>query len=203
MRILSLTAAGEPPDDVAVDEDRRRFCEYLKRGFDGQAFCFAAEKISCPLGRYNLGVGPVDATRRDKLAKVILRWGDIGTIEAAEAYVAGLVNTDLDGRWIVVRPGDTSSEADLIVARGTPAEIMDLVARYTYHTGRTLRFQMGAIGASCGEIVAQALVTGSPALTLGCDGTRRYGALPDSDLMLGASPAVFATMRQGGSANGQ
>lgn len=194
MDVLTLTVSADPPPDLPVLDRRMRFCEYLNKGFEAEAFCFQADSVSCPLGRFNLGVGPADERQRDKLAKVLVRWGDIAAVDTARAYLDRLATAHLDGQWIAVRPSDAHCQADLVVARGTPAEIMQLVQRYSRKTGLTLRCEIAAIGASCGEIVANALVRNEVTLSVGCDGTRRHGRLPDTQLLLGAPRDTYAAM---------
>ena len=194
MKQLTLTVSDAPADDVPASDERMRFCEFLATGFEGRDVCFQADLVKCPLGRFNLGVGASDEAQRRKLAKVLVRWGDIGTEAHAQAYLDDLPTARLAGRWITLRPSDAYPRADLVVARGTPVEIMDLVQRYAYHTSRTLRTNIGGIGASCGEIVAAALATGEPTLSLGCGGTRRHGRLPDTELLLGAPREVYQLM---------
>ena len=195
MDTVTITITDAPPADVPVLAQRMRFCEYLERGFTGEAFCFEADAVSCPIGRFNLGVGPSDERQRDKLAKLLVRWGDIAAPDLARAYLDRRPTARLASRWIGVRPTDSHPEADLVVVRATPVEAMGLAQRYACHTGHTLRCDIAGIGASCGETVAGALVRHEPAVSLGCNGTRRHAHLPDTHLLLGAPRETYAAMR--------
>jgi uncharacterized protein (DUF169 family) len=197
VHLLSLSVFDSPdemPEGVEVVDQRLRFCEFLKAAFDGRTIAFAAESVGCPLGRYNLGVGPADDPHRAKLAKMLVKWGDVDDVDLAIAYLDGLVQAELEGRWVLLEPEAVDQEADLVVVRGTPREIMTLVARYTARTGETLNFPISGVGASCGEIVGRGLVVGEPTLSLGCGGTRKYGGLSEAELMLGAPPEVYDLM---------
>ena len=120
MKHVTLTVSDAPADDVPTSGERMRFCEFLAMGFEGRSVCFQTDLVKCPLGRFNLGVSATDETQRRKLAKVLVRWGDVGTEAHARAYLDGLRTAGLAGRRITLRPSDAYPQADLVITRGTP-----------------------------------------------------------------------------------
>ncbi|MFL6793013.1 MAG: DUF169 domain-containing protein, partial [Bradyrhizobium sp.] len=80
---------------------------------------------------------------------------------------------------------------DICLVYATPGQMIILINGLQY-TGYK-KFEWGVVGeTACADSWGRALKTGEPSLSLPCFAERRYGGVPDEEMLMALSPAHLA-----------
>ena len=80
---------------------------------------------------------------------------------------------------------------DICLVYATPGQMIILINGLQY-TGYK-KFEWGVVGeTACADSWGRALKTGEPSLSLPCYAERRYGGVPDEEMLMALSPAHLA-----------
>ena len=91
---------------------------------------------------------------------------------------------------------------DICLVYATPGQMIILINGLQY-TGYK-KFEWGVVGeTACADSWGRALKTGEPSLSLPCFAERRYGGVPDEEMLMALSPAHLAKAIIGHEATGQ
>lgn len=117
-----------------------------------------------------------------------------GTVEDARARQEALDVVPF-GRYeaLVVSPlaSGRLNPPDICLVYATPGQMIILINGLQY-TGYK-KFEWGVVGeTACADSWGRALKTGEPSLSLPCYAERRYGGVPDEELLMALSPAHLA-----------
>jgi uncharacterized protein (DUF169 family) len=96
-------------------------------------------------------------------------------------------------RALVVSPlaSGRLSPPDICLVYATPGQMIILINGLQY-TGYK-KFEWGVVGeTACADSWGRALRTGEPSLSLPCYAERRYGGVPDEEMLMALSPAHLA-----------
>lgn len=80
---------------------------------------------------------------------------------------------------------------DICLVYATPGQMIILINGLQY-TGYK-KFEWGVVGeTACADSWGRALATGEPSLSLPCFAERRYGGVPDEEMLMALSPSHLA-----------
>ena len=143
-----------------------------------------------------LGLVPQDAEWRSgkKLAGV---W--FATQEDAAAHQAAMHCVPY-GKYTAMAVSPLASgrltDPDICLVYANPAQMILLINGLQWAGYKKLEW--GAVGESaCADSWGRALVTGEPSLSLPCFPERRYGGVPDDELLMGLKPEQLAKAIEG------
>jgi uncharacterized protein (DUF169 family) len=78
--------------------------------------------------------------------------------------------------------------ADILLVYATPGQMIILINGLQYRAYR--KFQWSVVGeTACADSWGRALATGEPSLSLPCFAERRYGGVPDDEMLMALKPA--------------
>lgn len=87
-------------------------------------------------------------------------------------------------------------EPDLILIFGTPAQMIRIINGLQWQNYE--RFQMFSVGeTACADSIAQAYISGKPAITIPCFGERRLGHVQDDEMIAAIPPGSIEGLLTG------
>ena len=141
---------------------RMRFCEMVHNAANGKSFEAEVEDYSCPNAVVTLGYeAPVYVDIQPRI-------------------------NPADTKVVRIAPLGELKDPDVVLAILNPRQIMEVSSLLD---GLNADFK-GSM-AVCGEGTAKPFMENKPNVTFLCGGARTFGAYKDSELILGAPPAVF------------
>ena len=153
-----------------------KFCQAVKLARDQQVF-LDKDSIICKGARYALGFD--EGTKGEIINAIKIKRGV--TKEIAEQLVENIPRiTNARYRYI----GLNVEDPDICIFYMTPKGFMEFLRAYQ-KTGNALEVKLSSITAMCGDVAAQTLVTKKICLSFGCDDSREYGEVADSELIVG------------------
>lgn len=193
---IGIKITEEEPDKISCIDDEARFCEFVGRAREGKSFYLTVDNISCPLARYNLGLEKHDNQKLEKLARILVSWGDAGNRKKALKYLQETQALDYGKKHISIFPlNKRIYKPDLVILFKTPDELMPLARGIAKDTGEWNCYHMSGVGGMCAEATANPLVTGEPNFSLGCGGSRPHGRLKESQLLSGLPYDIYSKFR--------
>ncbi|WFU37869.1 DUF169 domain-containing protein [Bradyrhizobium sp. CB82] len=95
------------------------------------------------------------------------------------------------GQYQALAVSPLASGTDICLVYATPGQMIILINGLQY-TGYK-KFEWGVVGeTACADSWGRALKTGEPSLSLPCYAERRYGGVPDEEMLMALSPAHLA-----------
>jgi uncharacterized protein (DUF169 family) len=176
---VAVTFQPAPPPGVArAAAGAPSSCTFWKRAAEGQTFYTeAADHYQCPIGAYTHGVD-LPPAQVQELQGVVGTMVSLGYLRQEE--VPQIPRRDTPFGVAVYAPLDRAPvEPDVVLVRGTPAQIMRLEEAV----------QAAGVGGSAAVMgrptcaaLPQALRTQRGVASLGCIGNRVYTEMPDGEL---------------------
>jgi len=197
---VGLVISATKPVGLLRVTSPERHCSFVGFAREGRTFYAQNEDISCPLARFNLGLGEVTPERLGELAKTLVGWSDAQNEEVALRYLKSATTLDVSEKYICYFPVENSKHAleqseamvlDVVVKVGSPEEFMPLIRTITRLTGRRIQGVASGVGAMCGECTAIPMVTGRPNISLGCGGSRPHARLAPDQMLLAMPIDVY------------
>jgi len=147
-------------------------------------FYIPAQNITCPLARFHLGIDNPDV--RD-LARILVGWTDAVNEQIGTKFLTSAYRLDRPYNYIAYFSYPASGlEPDVIIGICNAGAAQRTVQRYSSVTGDRVNSPVSGIGAACGECTAYVLQTGTPTLSVGCNGSRPGINLREDELLLAA-----------------
>jgi len=160
-------------------------CAHVAAGRRDQCLWASASDITCPLGRFNLGLDPQDDPVVETLIATLLEWGYAADPTAARYFISGLVPIPYGDPILVYGPPDRlPHEPDITLRIVTPEAAMRWIIESAGSSGVRAVGDMSGLGAVCGECTAFPLQSGRVCVSVGCPGSRRELALDPTELLL-------------------
>lgn len=194
---IGITLFNAAPVGVPRVTAPDRHCGLVGLAREGKTFYARDEDISCPLARFNLGLGPKTEENLAELAQTLVSWNDAENKEVALRYLKSATTLNVGEKYLCYFSLPNSDlTPDVVVKIGSPEVFMPLVRTMTRLTGRRTPGIASGVGAMCGECTAIPIVTGGPNISLGCGGSRPHARL-DPDQLLLALPINMYRLLQG------
>ncbi len=182
---IGVVILPEKPGNLPPLGGRATHCAMLARAREGNAFYAEDTNYSCGIAIYNLGLGRDVPAFRRALAEDLVTIKNAAGKEVSTKILESMPRLPESEKVVAFFPLDKMPFApDIVILIGTPVEIMDVVWKVTSQTGERVQANIGGIGATCGELTAQTIVTRKPSLSIGCCGSRRFGKLAENEVML-------------------
>ena len=143
-----------------------------------------------------IGLAPQDEEWR-RGEKYVGVWH--GTQQDAQARQEALTCVPY-GRYraMAVSPLETGrlDPPDIVMVYATPGQMIILINGLQYRDYR--KFEWSVVGeTACADSWGRALATGEPSLSLPCYAERRYGGVPDEEMLMALKPADLRTAVEG------
>ena len=153
-----------------------KFCQAVKLARGQQVF-LDKNSIICKGARYALGFD--EGTKGEIVNAIKFKRGVsqeiaeqlVGTIPRIENRAYSYIGLNVD-------------DPDIFIFYMTPKRFMEFLKVYQ-RTGNDLEVRLSSITAMCGDVAVQTLVTKKICLSFGCDDSREYGEVADSELIVG------------------
>jgi uncharacterized protein (DUF169 family) len=174
---VGIAFRGEPPAGVAHGGAGPASCSYWKRAADGEVFWTdAADHQGCPIGAHTHGV-PLSEAKKQELMGLVGTMVQLGYLKMEE--VPGIPHREAHLQVVVYAPlAQMPCEPDLVLVRGTAAQLMVLVEAAQ---SAGVSPDAPAMGRPTCAALPQALESGRPTMSLGCIGNRVYTGLADGE----------------------
>ncbi len=168
-----------------------RHCTFVGQARQGLAVWASDEDITCPLARFNLGLDAPDPETVARLSKTLVEWRCAKDAETGARLLSQLVRLPFGSRVFVYAPLDKLPfPVDLVVHIVRPEQAMARLRDLAAATAELAQGRTAGIGALCGDCTAAVLVTGRPALSAACPGSRREAFLSECELFLSLPQAL-------------
>jgi uncharacterized protein (DUF169 family) len=174
---VGIAFRSEAPAGVSHAAAGPASCTYWKRAADGEVFWTdAADHQSCPIGAHTHGV-PMTEAKKQELMGLVGTMVQLGYLKMEE--VPGIPHRKAPLQIAVYAPlAKMPCEADVVLVRGTAAQLMVLVEAAQ---AAGVAPDMPAMGRPTCAALPQALEGGRPAMSLGCIGNRVYTGLAEGE----------------------
>ena len=180
----------EIPEGYETLEEEKRHCEMIQMArLEGKKLYATADKHLCKGGAYAIGVfkNPPEPLATGKL---YVKLGNYKDEEGAKKTVDAIPKVEEDIYATVYAPLDeTDFIPDSIVFIGLPKHALRLVQAILYHNGGRFQADFAGIQSLCADAVAAVYTRKAPNLTLGCNGSRKYAKIEDSEMILSFQPS--------------
>ena len=180
------------PEGIKPIDDVVRHCQMVSRArLDGEIFYATADKHVCMGGAWALGLKELTKSRRTgefdfKLGKfeswaacmrTIQQVPHVPELETYATVYAPLEKTPFDPHVVI------------IVAK--PLAMLKLAQATLYQLGGRIESSMSGIQSVCADATAQPYLTGRINYSLGCDGSRRFSGIEDSEQVMGIPAEIL------------
>jgi len=160
-----------------------RFCQavdyVLKTSRD---LLLEKDDVSCPVARMVLGFEDNDRTLIECADKLV----DAGRFKDEASAIQVLSDVPrIRGEICSVLLASTGILPDTYILQSNPSVIMRVVQAYQRVYAQTLRFEVTGVMPVCGNCAVRPYVTNEICISFGCDDSRKYGEIPDSNLVMG------------------
>jgi uncharacterized protein (DUF169 family) len=174
---VGIAFRDSPPPGVPHAPAGPASCSYWKRAADGEVFWTdAADHQNCPIGAHTHGV-PLDEAKQRELTALVGTMVQLGYLRMEE--VPRIPRRTAKLRVAVYAPiGKMPCPADLVLVRGTTAQLMVLVEAAQ---AAGVAPEAPAMGRPTCAVLPQSLDSARPAMSLGCIGNRVYTGLGDGE----------------------
>ncbi|MEF9841133.1 MAG: DUF169 domain-containing protein [Raoultibacter sp.] len=194
---ISLIAAGDPLPDVAIPEERLRYCQSLMAARRGRSIMMPANRHACPDGTAILGLTEIP----DKLAsgELYVLFHKLDSVEAAKHMVAErpcLPPRTIDAT-VVTPLAEAKCPVDVVAVIAEPEQIMWLCMSASYYTGHRHDFHASGYNAQCVETTLLPYLDGELNISFGCYGCRASSDVGDNLMMMGIPVALMPTIVTG------
>lgn len=182
--IIGISFLQNPPTSLRQLPTKDKHCHFIGRARESEPFYIRAEKVSCPLARFHLGI---EKPNLKSLAQTLVGWTDAVDQETGLKFLNSAYRMNQRYKYITycTYPVD-SLKPDVIVRICNPQETQQIIQKYSSLTGRRVESPISGIGAACGECTAYVLMRGLPVVSVGCNGSRLGINLRDDELLLAA-----------------
>jgi uncharacterized protein (DUF169 family) len=182
---VGIAVLDHLPLGIAHADAAGRHCAFVGQARQGKTIWAAGEDVTCPLGRFNLGLDPADAATLEAVAAKLVEWKTVGDLETGRRVLAGFEPLPFGERVFVYAPLNGGSlPPDVVVRFLRPDEAVLRLRAVVAATGERAEGRSGGTGAMCGECTAFPLMTGRAAVSPGCPGSRREAFAATDELFL-------------------
>jgi uncharacterized protein (DUF169 family) len=137
--------------------------------------------VSCPAARIVLGFeddGDILVECADKLV-------DAGRFRDEDTAIQVLTDVPIiRGDICSILLSSTGVLPDTYVFHSNPTVIMRVVHAYQRAYARPLRFDVTGVMPVCGNCAVRSYLTNEVCVSFGCDDSRKYGGIPDNELVM-------------------
>ncbi|HUH79588.1 MAG TPA: DUF169 domain-containing protein [Methanoregula sp.] len=152
---------------------------------EGKIFYATAAKHECNGGAWALGLKELTETL--KTGEFYYRLGKFESSAACKRTIGRVVHLD---------PGDTYATMyaplekapftpQVVVIVTNPWSMLKLAQSTLFRMGGRIEAEFSGIQSVCSDACAQTYLTGKVNFSLGCDGSRKYSGIEDSELVMG------------------
>jgi uncharacterized protein (DUF169 family) len=160
-----------------------RFCQavdYVNK--TSRNLLLKKDDISCPAARIVLGF----KSNEDILIECADRLVDSGRFKDEASAIQVLSDVPrIRGEICSVLLSSTGILPDTYILQSNPSVIMRVVQAYQRVYAQPLRFEVTGVMPVCGNCAVRPYVTNEICVSFGCDDSRKYGDIPDSNLVMG------------------
>lgn len=182
--LIGISFLQNPPTSLRQLPTKDKHCHFIGRARESEPFYIPAEKISCPLAKFHLGIEKTDLK---SLAETLVSWTDAVDQKTGLKFLNSAYRMNQRYEYIAYFTYPANSiKPNVIVRICNPQEIQQIVQRYSSLTGQRVDSPISGIGAACGECTAYVLMRGLPVVSVGCNGSRPGINLRDGELLLAA-----------------
>jgi len=140
------------------------------------------DDVSCPAARMVLGF----EDNKDILIECADKLVDAGRFKDEASAIQVLSDVPrIRGEICSVLLSSTGVLPDKYVLQSNPSVIMRVVQAYQRVYAQPLRFDVTGVMPVCGNCAVRPYVTNEICVSFGCDDSRKYGDIPDSNLVMG------------------
>ncbi len=163
-----------------------KYCGFIGQALRREPFSVGADKVTCPLARYQLSIGETDLA---ELARILVGWGDAADEQIGLSLLRSAPRLRKPfHRIIFSSPPREDLNPDVLVGVSSAAQAFRAVKHHAVESGTRVVCPTAGAGAACGECTAHAIMQGEPVVSVGCGGSRPAIGLAEGELLV-AAPA--------------
>ncbi len=171
----------DPSEEGRFFSKETRFCEALSRSWSSNNL-LRRGCVNCMGANYVFGWQGTS----DKVIENFQKKRNVSSREAA-SIIKGLPRMDVPPLAIGLNGVESP---DVIVSCLQPQQFMRLLEVYQGIFGKTLKVDLSACAAVCGNVAVKAYITKRIALSFGCEDSRQYGGISRDRLIVGIPYAL-------------
>lgn len=180
------------PEGVGPIDDTVRHCQMVSRArLNGEIFYATADKHVCMGGAWALGLK--ELTRSLKTGEFYYKLGKFESWAACMRTIQQVPHVpELETYATVYAPLEkTPFDPHVVIIVAEPRTMLKLTQAALYRLGGRVESSMSGIQSVCADATAQPYLTGRVNYSLGCDGSRRFSGIEDSEQVMGIPAEIL------------
>ncbi|KZX17514.1 hypothetical protein MBCUT_01890 [Methanobrevibacter cuticularis] len=172
------------PKNIKKINQKIRHCEMVQNASQGDEFYSTCNEQLCKGGSAALGLEkpPKNVTTGEFYHDL----GRFKSVGSAKRTMDEIPKMDLNSYAILYSPLEKADfTPDIIVIIANPKQIMLSSQAIVYNLGGKLESSFAGIQSVCADAVAGPFINKTPNVTLGCNGSRKFGKIKDEELVMG------------------
>lgn len=186
---VAVKLAKDPsgiPEGISEIKDQVRHCQMVNLARkEGAIFYATAQKHQCAGGAWALGLREI--TQSLKTGEFYFKLGKFSSWAACKRTIDMIPHLASGETYATVyaplEKAPFSPHVVLVVA--PPRAMLKLAQSSLFRLGGRINSTMAGIQSVCADSTAQTYLTGRPNFSLGCDGSRKFSGIADSEMVMG------------------
>ena len=174
------------PEGIEEIAEVTRHCQMVNLARkEGAIFYATAEKHQCAGGAWALGLREI--TQSLKNGEFYFKLGKFSSWAACKRTIEKIPHLDARETYATIYAPLEKAPFDphVVLIIGPPRAMLKLAQSSLFRLGGRITSQMAGIQSVCADATAQTYLSGTLNFSLGCDGSRRFSGIADSEMVMG------------------
>jgi uncharacterized protein (DUF169 family) len=174
------------PEGVEKFDQTVRHCQMVSLARkEKKSFYATVDNHECMGGAWALGLR--ELTESLRTGDFYFRLGKFESAPACKRTIDNIPHLESGKTFATIyAPLETATfYPHVILIVGEPRQMLKLAQTTLYRLGGRITAEFSGIQSVCSDATAQTFLTGRPNYSLGCDGSRRFSGIEDSEMVMG------------------
>jgi uncharacterized protein (DUF169 family) len=181
-----VTSVDHLPDGVQNLGETITHCQMVNKARrEGAIFYATNENHACMGGAWSMGLREITGTL--KTGEFYYKLGKYDSWPSCKRTIDRIPHVQSGATYATVyAPLDkTPFDPTIVLIVSTPKVMLKLAQSSLYHLGGRINSNFAGIQSVCADASAQVYLSGTVNFSLGCDGSRRYSGIQESEMVMG------------------
>ncbi len=186
------------PEGMKPLEEAVRHCQMISMARkEGAVFYATADRHTCMGGGWALGL--LDLTQSLKTGEFYYKLGKFGSWAACMRTINQVPHVPARETYATLYSPleNTPFDPHVVIIVAEPRGMLKLAQSILYTLGGRIQSSMAGIQSVCADATAQPYLTGQANFSLGCDGSRRYSGIEESEMVAGMPAEILPELVEG------
>ncbi len=184
--IKFITSQDHIPEGLAHLSDSMPHCQMVNKARkEGEMFYATNENHTCMGGAFALGLRERTATL--KTGEFYYKLGKFDSWAACKRTIDRIPHVEAGATYATAYAPleKTPFDPSVVLIVTTPKAMLKLAQSSLYRLGGRLQVNFSGIQSVCSDASAQVYLNGQVNFSLGCDGSRKYSGIQESEMVMG------------------